>query len=48
MTCSKDTSLEEEGVDADEVDWDGAEREEGATESYYHDQNWALLCLMVV
>ena len=48
MTSSKDTSLEEEGVDADGVDWDGAEREEGATESYCHDQNWALLCLMVV
>ena len=39
MMSSKDTSLEEEGADADEVDRDGAEREEGATESDYRDRN---------
>ena len=47
MTSPKDTSPEEEGADADGVDRDGAKREEGAAESVYHDQNWALLRLMV-
>ena len=42
MTSPKDTSPEEEGANAD-----GAEREEGATESYYHDRNWASLRLTV-
>ena len=42
MTSPNDTSLEEEGTDAD-----GAEREEGAAESVCHDQNWASLRLMV-
>ena len=51
MSCSctmkspKDTSLEEEGVDADGVNRDGAEREEGAAESVFRDRNWALLRL---
>ena len=35
----KDASLKEEGADADKVDRDGAEREEGATESVYCDRN---------
>ena len=48
MTSPKDTSPEEERVDADGVDWDGAEREEGAVESVYRDQNWASLRLTVV
>ena len=43
MTSPKDTSPEEEGVDADE-----AEREEDAVKSDCHDRNWALLRLMVV
>ena len=43
----KDTSPKEEGVDVDGVDWDGVEREEGAAESDYCDQNWASLRLMV-
>ena len=47
MTSSKDTSPEEEGVDADRVDRDGAEREEGAAKSDCCDQNWASLCLTV-
>ena len=42
MTSLKDTSPEEEGVDAD-----GAEREEGATESDCRNRNWASLRLMV-
>ena len=48
MTSLKDTSPEEEGVDADGVDRDGAEREEGVAESVCRDQNWALLRLTVV
>ena len=32
MTSCKDTSPEEEGADADGVNQDGAEREEGAAE----------------
>ena len=44
MTSLKDTSPEKEGADADRVDRDGAEREEGAAESVCRDQNWASLC----
>ena len=47
MTSPKDTSSEEEGADVDEVDRYGAEQEEGAAESVYHDRNWASLCLTV-
>ena len=47
MTSSKDTSPEEKGVDADRVDRDGAEREEGAAESVNHDRNWVSLRLTV-
>ena len=43
----KDTSPEKEEADADGVDWDGAEREEGVVESVCRDRNWASLCLMV-
>ena len=43
MTSPKDTSPEEVGADVD-----GAEQEEGATESDCHDRNWALLCLTIV
>ena len=39
MTSPKDTSLEEEGTDADGVNWDGAEQEEGAVESDCRDRN---------
>ena len=45
MTSPKNTSPEEEGANANGVDQDGAEREEGAAESVYHDQNWASLRL---
>ena len=47
MTSLKDTSPEEEEADADGVDRDGAEREEGATESICCDRNWASLRLTV-
>ena len=47
MTFPTDTSLEEEGADADGVDWDGAEQEEGAAKSICHDRNWALPRLTV-
>ena len=47
MTSPKDTSLEEEGADADGVNRDGAEREEGAVESVCHNRNWASLRLTV-
>ena len=47
MTSPKDTSLEEEGADANGVEWDGAEQEEGAAESNCRDRNWASLHLMV-
>ena len=53
MHCScakmslKDASPEEEGVDANGVDQDGAKREEGAAESVYHNRNWALPRLTV-
>ena len=46
-TSPKDASLEEEGADADGVDPDGAEREEGAAEFVYRDRSWALLHLTV-
>ena len=46
MMSPKDTSPEE-GAVADGVDRDGAEREEGATEFFCRDQNWALLRLTV-
>ena len=45
MRCSytkmspKNASSEEEGADADRVNRDGAEREEGAAESACHDRN---------
>ena len=48
MTSPKDTSPEEGGADADGVDHGGAEREEGAAESVYRDQNWVSLRLTVV
>ena len=47
MTSSKDTSPKEEGADADRVNRDGAEREEGADESVCRDRNWAPLRLTV-
>ena len=48
MMSPSDTSLvEEEGADVDGANPDGAERERGATESDYHDRNYALLRLMV-
>ena len=37
MTSPKDTSLEEEGADANGAEWDRAEQEEGAAESDYRD-----------
>ena len=42
MTSPKDTSPEEEGVDAE-----GAKREEGVVESDGRDRNWASLRLTV-
>ena len=48
MMSPSDTSLvEEEGADVDGANRDGAERERGATESDYHDRNYALQRLMV-
>ena len=47
MMSPKDTSLVEEEADADGVDRDGVEREEGATESICRDRNWASLRLTV-
>ena len=47
MTSLKDTSPEEEGVDVDGAEWDGAKREEGAAKSDYCDRNWASLRLTV-
>ena len=47
MMSPKDTSLEEEGADADGVDRDGAERKKGVTKSVCHDRNWASLSLTV-
>ena len=35
----KNASLKEEGADADGVDWDGVELEEGAAESVCCDRN---------
>ena len=37
ITSPKDTSPKEEGADAVGVEWDGAEREEGAAEFDCHD-----------
>ena len=39
MMSPKDTSPEEEEADADGVDQDGAEREEGVAESVCRDRN---------
>ena len=48
MISPRDTSPEEEGgANVDGVERDGAEREEGAIESDYHDRSWASLRLMV-
>ena len=48
MMSPSDTSLvEEERADVDGANRDGAEQERGATESDYHDRNYALLRLMV-
>ena len=48
MMSLSDTSLDEkEGVDVDGADRDGAEQEGGATESIYHDLNYASLRLTV-
>ena len=47
MTSPKDTSLEEERVDVDGIDRDGAEREEGVIESVCRGQNWVSLRLTV-
>ena len=47
MTSPKDTSLEEEGADVDGAKRDGAEWEEGATKSNFHNRNWASLRLTV-
>ena len=48
MTSPRDTSLvEEEGVDVDGANWDGAEREGGAPESDYRDLKCTLLCLTI-
>ena len=47
MKSPKDTSLEEEGADADGVDQDGAKREEGAAESIYRNRNWTSLRLTI-
>ena len=44
---SKVTSPKEEGTDADGAERDGAEWEEGATESDCRDPNWASLHLTV-
>ena len=38
---------EEERANEDGIEQDGVEREEGAAESDYRDQNWALLRLTV-
>ena len=48
MMSPSDTSLvEDEGMDVDEAERDGAEREGGAAESVYCDLNWASLHLTV-
>ena len=48
MMSPSDTSLEEEErVDVDGTDRDGAEREGGAAKSVYRDVNCASLCLTV-
>ena len=47
ITSPKDTSLEEERADADGVDRDGAELEEGVAKSVCRNRNWASLRLTV-
>ena len=47
MTSPKDTSPEKEGANADGVDRDGAEWEEGVAEFICRDRNWASLRLTV-
>ena len=47
MMSPKNTSPEEEGVDADGAEWDDVEREEGIAKSDYRDRNWASLRLTV-
>ena len=49
MISPRDTLPEEEegGANVNGAERDGAEREEGATESDYHDRSWALLRLTV-
>ena len=49
MTSPRDTSLvEEEGIDVDEAERNGAKREGGAAEFDYRNINYASLRLMVV
>ena len=48
MMSPKVISPEEEGMDADGAEWDGAKREEGAAESDCRDRNWDSLHLIVV
>ena len=48
MISPRDTSLEEEGgAYVDGAKRDGAEREEGAAKSDYHNRSWASLRLTV-
>ena len=47
MMSPIDTLSKKEGADADAIDRDGAEREEGVAESVYRDRNWASLRLTV-
>ena len=47
MTSPKDTSPEKEGANADGAKWNGAEQEEGATESDCRNRKWASLRLRV-
>ena len=48
MMSPIDTLPKKEGADADGVDQDGAEREEGVAEFVCRDRNWASLRLTVV
>ena len=47
MMSPKDTSPEEEGVDAEGLERVGAEQEEGAVKSDCREQNWGSLRLTV-
>ena len=47
MTSPKDTSPEEEWANADGVERDDVEWEEGAAESVCRDQNWVSLRLTI-